>query len=127
MENENRAEIERQRLLDERCGSCVQLEQEQFRFGHGHDQVSDELQTGETPSQELISPSDIHAKKAVSFTPRPAVQAVRNCTKLNRDLVEEIVKTVAGELLKQDEIKVRQSGGSDLQQSDKIHWRRGGK
>jgi tRNASer (uridine44-2'-O)-methyltransferase len=125
LENEHKAEIERQQLLNERCGPSIQT---QFKSGLGHDLESDEFQTGEIPSQELIHQSHLHSKKTVSFTPRPAVQAVRNCTKLNRDLVEDIVNTIAGALLQQDETKVLQSisSGHDLQQSDNIHWRRGG-
>lgn len=90
--------------------------------------------TKELPAEACKSPPEIgHINRAGGFIPRPAVQAVRNCSQLNRDFVEEIVRTVAGTLIGQHETRDCRSASAhtaahttDPQQSDTIHWRRGG-
>ncbi|XP_062505089.1 probable tRNA (uracil-O(2)-)-methyltransferase [Corticium candelabrum] len=63
------------------------------------------------------------------FVPRPALQAVRNCTKLNRDVAVDIVKTLATTLLQQSDKLGHQCNSTSAavsQCSSTAEWRRGG-
>ena len=70
------------------------------------------------------------AKEGTGFVPRPALQAVRNCTKLNRDVAVDIVKTLATTLLQQSDKLGHQCNSTSAavsQCSSTAEWRRGGK
>ena len=70
---------------------------------------------------------------AESFQPRDKVEAVRNCSKLSRDLKERMVSEIANALLKADNVMRGEAkemeGNEDVDKMVKTRklWRRGGK